>query len=90
MPDKKSDHYVGDRYVRYAQMIEENPALEEQTKQMLKKREDSDPETRALRKRMHDRAIQGMQQTYTRYGTIIQKAYFESDHYLRGKALVEA
>ena len=31
-----------------------------------------------------------MYQTYARYGTHIEKSYYESDHYLKGKAIVEA
>lgn len=66
-PDKKSDHYVGDWYVRYASEEEKNPELKEQAQSMLRDREDGDPEVRALWKKMNKRAIDGMRETYTRY-----------------------
>jgi arginyl-tRNA synthetase len=56
---------------------------------MLVKREQGDPETIALWKKMNARAIDGQAETYKRYGTHIDKAYLESAHYLKGKALVE-
>lgn len=38
-PTKKSDHYVGDRYVRYAQEEDKDPTLKEQAQAMLRQRE---------------------------------------------------
>ena len=57
-PNKKSDHFVGDWYVRYATEEEKNPAIKEQAQDMLRKREDGDPEIRALWKKMNTRAIE--------------------------------
>lgn len=57
---------------------------------MLQQREEEDPEVRALRRRMNDRTLEGMKETYERYGTRIDKAYYESDHYLKGKDIVQA
>ena len=88
-PNKKSDHYVGDRYVRYASEEEKNPALKEQAQSMLRDREAGDPEVRALWQKMNTRAIQGMRETYTRYGTHIDDATFESDVYQDGKQVAE-
>ncbi len=88
-PDKKSDHFVGDWYVRYAQEVEKDPTLEDKIQVMLQQREAGDPEVRASRKIMNDRALTGMRETYKRFWTRIDKAYFESDHYEKGKALVE-
>lgn len=56
---------------------------------MLLKREQGDPEIRSLWETMNKRAIDGQAVTYARYGTHIDKAYLESDHYLKGKELVE-
>ena len=88
-PDKKSDHYVGDRYVRYASEEEKNPELKTQAQDMLRKREDGDTEIRALWKKMNTRALDGMKETYTRYGTHIDDATFESDVYQDGKQVAE-
>ncbi len=89
-PDKKSDHYVGDWYVAYDQWIKwDHPKWEEEIQDMLVKREDGDEYVRALRLKMRDRALDGMRETYERYGCHIEKAYFESDHYLKWKKIVE-
>ena len=87
-PDKKSDHFVGDRYVRYAKELENHPEMEKEIVEMLQKREKWDEETMNLRKKMNDRAINWQQVTYKRFGAVIDKAYFESDHYLHWKDLV--
>jgi len=102
-PDKKSDHFVGDRYVRYAteeenekkrrdtglSCPENNPTLQDQAQEMLRVREAGDPEVKALWKKMNTRAIDGMKETYTRYGTHIDDATLESDVYTDGKEVAE-
>lgn len=88
-PDKKSDHYVGDWYIRYAQEQEKNPDLQEQAQAMLRDREDGVPEVRALWKKMNSRAIDGIRETYARYGTHIDEATLESDVYQDGKEVAE-
>jgi arginyl-tRNA synthetase len=88
-PDKKTDHFVGDFYVKYAQESKKNPDLEKEIQAMLIKWEKEDKETRKLWEKMSDWAIKGMQQTYKRYGVEIDKAYFESEHYKKGKDYVE-
>lgn len=102
-PDKKSDHFVGDRYVRYATEEESEkkrrdvlegrpdnqPSLQEQAQEMLRAREAGDPEVKALWKKMNTRAIDGMKQTYARYGTHIDDATLESDVYTDGKEVAE-
>lgn len=88
-PNKKSDHYVGDRYVRYASEEEKNPEFKEQAQSMLRNREAGDPEVRSLWKKMNKRAIDGMRETYARYGTHIDDATFESDVYQDGKQVAE-
>ena len=102
-PDKKSDHFVGDRYVRYAteeenekksrdtdlSCLDDKPSLQEQAQEMLRAREAGDPEVKALWKKMNTRAIDGMKQTYARYGTHIDDATLESDVYTDGKEVAE-
>jgi len=56
-PNKKSDHFVGDRYVRYAIESEKNPSLKEEIQKMLILRENKDKETRDLRSKMNKRAV---------------------------------
>lgn len=88
-PDKKSDHFVGDRYVRYATEEEKDPSLKEQAQEMLMKREAGDPEIKALWAKMNARAIDGMAETYKRYGTHIDDATLESNVYMNGKDVAE-
>lgn len=87
-PDKKSDHYVWDWYVAYDTALETHPEWEQEIQQMLVKREEWDEEIRNLRKQMNRWCLDGHAQTYARYGTMIDKTYLESDHYLKGKDLV--
>lgn len=89
-PDTKSDHYVGKRYVAYDQWIKwDHPEREDEIQQMLVQREQWDEKVRALWLKMRDRALDGMRETYARYGCHIDQAYYESDHYLKGKSLVQ-
>lgn len=88
-PDKKSDHYVGDRYVRFAKEVEKDPSLDQQAQDMLRAWENGDEDIRALWKKMNSRATEGFQTTYARYGTRIDKHYYESDIYLDGKAIIQ-
>ena len=88
-PDKKSDHFVGDRYVRYATEEEKNLSLKEQAQEMLMKREAGDPEIKALWTKMNARAIDGMAETYKRYGTHIDDATLESNVYTNEKDVAE-
>jgi len=57
-PDKKSDHFVGDWYVRFAQEVEKDPSLDKQAQAMLRQREDGDKTIRALWKKMNTRATE--------------------------------
>ena len=88
-PDKKTDHFVGDFYVKYSTELKKNPELENKIQTMLVKWENNDSNTRKLWKKMNTWAIKGMQETYKRYGVEMDKAYFESDHYKKGKEYVQ-
>ncbi len=84
----KSDHFVGNWYVRYSQMEKENPTVEEEARELLRKWEAGDSETVALWKKMNSWALEGMKETYQRTGIEFDTYYFESDTYLVGKAEV--
>jgi len=88
-PDKKSDHFVGDRYVKYATEVKNNPEMEKNIKQMLVDWEDEDPDIRRLWSKMNRWALSWHEVTYERYWTKIEKAYLESDHYKKWKWFVE-
>ena len=87
-PDKKSDHFVGDFYVLYAQKAKEDPKLEEEVQEMLQKWEQGDATVRALWKKMNRWVLTGFAQTYKRFGVWFEKEYFESRCYEKGKEMV--
>ena len=85
---KKSDHFVGDYYVRYAQWEREQPDAAEQAQAMLRSWEDGDPETIELWKTMNGWATSGIQETYRRTGIAFDRYYYESQTYKLGSAIV--
>lgn len=88
-PDKKPDHFVGDFYVQYNKMESENPSLEDEAREMLRKWEEEDPEVRELWKKMNEWVLSGFDQTFNKFGIEFDKVYFESDTYDKGKQMVE-
>ncbi len=88
-PNKKTDHFVWDRYVRYDTELKQDPSLEEKSQVMLQQRESGDKKVKALRKKMRNWALEGMSETYKIYDCVIDKAYYESDHYLKWKSIIE-
>ena len=87
-PNKKSDHFVGDFYVKFSQEAKNNPALEDEVQEMLVKWEAGDPEVRALWKKMNDWAFAGMAETYKLFGTHHDKNYYESEIYTQGREII--
>jgi arginyl-tRNA synthetase len=89
----KSDHFVGDWYVKFHRMAADTPfaegsdaaAPEERAQEMLRKWEAGDRETVALWKQMNHWAVEGMKETYRRTGVSFDQYYFESQTYLLGK-----
>ncbi|MBN1502773.1 arginine--tRNA ligase [Candidatus Woesearchaeota archaeon] len=88
-PDKKTDHFVGEFYVKYAKELPDHPEFEDKIQEMLRKWESGDLEVRQLWSKMNDWAVKGIMQTYDRYGVAMDKPYFESDHYMKGKEIVK-
>ncbi len=83
--ERKSDHFVGDYYIKYSQKEEEDENLIDEAMDLLKLWEEGDPNTRALWKKMNSWAIKGFEETYKKFGISFDKEYFESDFYLKGK-----
>jgi arginyl-tRNA synthetase len=81
----KSDHFVGDWYVKFFQMSKEDPGAEERAREMLRQWEAGDAETVELWKKMNAWTVQGMKETYERTGVSFDQYYFESQTYLLGK-----
>ena len=86
---KKSDHFVGDYYVLYHQKLKQNPELEQETQECLRKWEAGDKKTIALWKKMNNWAFEGFKETYKLFGISPNKTYFESKTYKKGKEIVQ-
>lgn len=83
--DKKTDHFVGDFYVKYNLMEQKNKKLINEAKELLKLWEQEDPETRAIWKKLNSWALKGFKETYAKFDITFDKEYDESDFYLKGK-----
>jgi len=88
-PDKKSDHFVGDFYVRYNLEEEKDETLKEEAHELLKLWEKGDPKTRKLWKKMNKWALEGFKETYEKFNIEFDKEYFESDIYKEGKEKIQ-
>ncbi len=87
-PDIKSDHFVGEFYVKYAEMEKKNGKIIEEVYDLLKLWEDNDTNTRELWKKMNFWALEGFKETYKVLNISFEKEYFESDIYWKGKEKV--
>lgn len=85
---KKSDHFVGDFYVKFAQEVRNNPSLEQEVQEYLKKWEQGDKKVLATWKKMNTWAFQGFKETYKKFNLKIDKEYYESKTYKQGKEIV--
>lgn len=85
---KKPDHFVGDFYVLFEKKLKENPGLEEEIRQMLKKWEEGDKPTRALWKKMNSWVLGGMKETYKLFGSKFDFWTLESGIYDKAKPLI--
>lgn len=87
--NKKSDHLVGDFYVKFAIEAEKNSNLEKEAQEMLVKWEAKDPEVRALWEKMNGWAIGGIEETYKKMGISFDCVQRESETYILGKDIVQ-
>lgn len=87
-PNKKSDHYVGDWYVKYAQEEAKNPDLKDEAQEMLRKWEAGDQEVVALWKKMNTWAFNGFHETFDKFNIKFDKEYYESQIYKEGKEII--
>jgi arginyl-tRNA synthetase len=61
---RKSDHFVGDFYVKYNEMASADPSVEQRAQAMLAKWEEGDPKTIELWEKMNRWALDGIGETY--------------------------
>jgi arginyl-tRNA synthetase len=88
-PNKKSDHFVGDFYVKYSEMAVKDQYLEQEAYDLLRKWEKGDKETIELWNKMNKWALNGHKKTYNKLSISFDKEYFESDLYLKGKEIIQ-
>jgi arginyl-tRNA synthetase len=81
----KSDHFVGDYYVRFNDWASRDESAEEAARAMLQGWEAGDPELRELWRTMNRWAIEGIEETYAKTGVSFDQVYFESETYLLGR-----
>ncbi len=86
--EKKSDHFVGEYYIKFSQEAEKNDKLNEEAASMLKLWEQNDPDTRALWKKMNTWALDGFKETYRKFDISFDKEYYESNLYKEGKEII--
>ena len=86
--NKKSDHLVGDFYVKFAKESANDQSLEKEAQDMLVLWEKGDREVIDLWKKMNKWAIDGIKETYKRMGIEFDQYEYESINYLFGKEVV--
>ncbi len=82
---RKSDHFVGDFYVKYNEMAASDPDAERRSQEMLGKWEAGDPATLELWEKMNRWALDGIGETYKRTGIHFDDIYYEHQTYKLGK-----
>lgn len=85
----KSDHFVGQWYIRYALEAEKDPSLEQASQTMLQKWEQGDPDILKLWEMMNNWVYEGFKATYERFGLQFDALFYESQTYKLGKDIVE-
>jgi len=90
LPDKKTDHFVGDYYVLFNQKAKDNSELEKEALELLAKWEAKDKKTLALWKKMNSWSIKGLFQTYKKFGSEFDVIYKESDYFDKGKKVIDS
>ena len=81
---KKSDHFVGEYYVKF-----DEDSMMEQAQEALRKWESADKEVRELWKKMNKWVYDGFNETYKALESEFDKDYYESKIYETGKSIVE-
>ena len=84
----KSDHFVGNYYVKYNRWSKEESEAENQAKMMLKDWENGVKDIKELWKLMNGWAISGIKETYKKTGISFDEYYYESNTYLEGRGEV--
>ena len=81
----KSDHFVGDYYVKFDKWSKEDESALPEAQKMLKAWESGEPGVTELWKKMNKWTIDGIEETYEATGISFDKVYYESNTYSSGK-----
>ena len=84
----KSDHFVGDYYVKFAQQAKLDPNYNNKALQMLEKWEAGDKDIVSLWEKMNSWAFSGFEETFKLFGTNFDKEYYESKIFRYGKEII--
>ena len=87
-PTKKTDHFVGDYYVLFEKKKQDDASLEDQAQTMLVDWEHGKKETVTLWKKMNKWAFEGYEETFKRFGLQLDKNYYESKVYTKGREII--
>jgi arginyl-tRNA synthetase len=88
-PNKKPDYWLLDIYVKANKAISENPSLEKEVEELLRKCEYGDRKTLKILKRIVNWCIQGFKETYRILGIKFDEYLWESDFNEISKKYVE-
>ena len=84
----KPDHFIAKYYVLFNEKVKENPELENEIHEILRKWEAGDKEIIELWKKMNKWAFDGFKKTYKTFNINFDKEYYESEAYKKGKEIV--
>lgn len=84
-PNKKSDHFVGDFYIKFSK----NKIQDKFAQELLQKWEQGDKETIELWNKMNSWALQGFEETYKKFGIKFDEQFYESQLYEKGKEIIQ-
>ena len=85
---KKSDHFVGDYYVMFNEKSKKDKKLELESHHLLQKYEQGDKETLELWTKMNKWALDGLNQTYEKFGIKHDGEDYESKIYTKGRDII--
>ena len=85
LPKEKAEEVIDE----LKEMARNATPIMQEVRDMLRKWEQGDPETKALWKMMNSWVYDGFDVTYKRIGSNFEKVYYESETYLEGKQFVE-
>ena len=85
----KPDHFVGELYVLFNKKLKEDPKLEQEAQELLKKWEKKDKETIQLWKKITSWCIDGIKETYKNTNINFDVWFYESNFYNKASPIIK-